>query len=367
MIIYMLYFFWEYFRIVQITLSMNLLKKKSSVKNGTEHSQKYDNYSNTIRKKHKYIYFFKNCMSKNVPCILKQKIRINNTNNSNHDEKLLSVLKNIEEEENIILQASDWDPKQPLIEIKDLHVSENEQGKEILKGINLKVYLGERHTIMGRNGSGKSTLAKIIAGHPDYKITKGEIIFKGIKLNNLAVNVRSLCGIFLAFQYPVELPMVQNKEFLRAALNSHRKVKKQMELSAAEFNLLLIEEIKKVGLTPDFLERPVNYGFSGGEKKRNEILQMLILRPTFCILDETDSGLDIDSFKLTANVIKNYTSKENSFLIVTHYKKLLELLKPDYIHIMHQGKIIQTGNYSLIDKIESEGFAQFLGTPRDLK
>lgn len=333
--------------------------------------------------KPKFVFYLRIPKITNVQLNLKRTSQVNNTNDSNqnknysnntvenydenHDEKRLKILKNIEEKEKLILQAPDWNPKKPLLEIKDLHVIENEQKKEILKGINLTISLGERHTIMGRNGSGKSTLAKVIAGHPDYTITKGDIFYKGLHLNNVAVNIRSLSGIFLAFQYPVELPMVQNKEFLRAAVNCHRKVKEETELSAVEFNLLLIEEIKKVGLTPDFLERPVNYGFSGGEKKRNEILQMLILKPCFCIFDETDSGLDVDSFKLTANVIKNYANKQNSFLIVTHYKKLLELLKPDYIHIMHQGKIMQTGNYSLVDKIESEGFAQFLQNTDELE
>ncbi|SBS97702.1 FeS assembly ATPase SufC, putative (SufC) [Plasmodium ovale curtisi] len=280
--------------------------------------------------------------------------------NSNLDNNRLSLLKNLEDETKIITQSPDWNEKMPLIEIKNLHAIEVEGGKEILKGINLTVHLGEIHAIMGRNGSGKSTLAKVIAGHPYYKVTDGTMKFKGQDLNTLAVNVRSLCGIFLAFQYPIELPMVKNNEFLRAALNSHRRQKNEPELSASEFDLLMIEEIKKVGLSSEFLDRPVNYGFSGGEKKRNEILQMLILKPSFCILDETDSGLDVDSFKLTSNVIANFSNENNSFLIVTHYKKLLELLKPNFIHIMHQGKIIESGDYSLVDKIESRGYSQFV-------
>ncbi|SOV18791.1 FeS assembly ATPase SufC [Plasmodium sp. gorilla clade G2] len=280
--------------------------------------------------------------------------------NNNFDMDRLSLLKNLEEESKIITEAEGWDKTQPLLEIKDLHAIEIEGEKEILKGINLKIYLGEKHTIMGRNGSGKSTLAKVISGHPYYKVTNGIMKYKGLDLINLPVNVRSLCGIFLAFQYPVELPMVKNNEFLRAALNSHRRHRNEEEISVSEFNLMMIEEIKKVGLSSEFLDRPVNYGFSGGEKKRNEILQMLILKPTFCILDETDSGLDVDSFKLTSNVITNFSNHNNSFLIVTHYKKLLELLKPNYIHIMHQGKIIESGDYSLVDKIESKGYSQFL-------
>ncbi|ETB59525.1 FeS assembly ATPase SufC [Plasmodium yoelii 17X] len=279
---------------------------------------------------------------------------------SNTDDQRLSLLKNLEDKSKIITQAPDWNEKMPLLEINDLHAIEVEGGKEILKGINLTIYLGEKHSIMGRNGSGKSTLAKVIAGHPYFKVTKGSMKFKGLNLTELAVNHRSLCGIFLAFQYPIELPMVKNNEFLRTALNCHRRQNNEPELSPSEFDLLMINEIKKVGLSPEFLDRPVNYGFSGGEKKRNEILQMLILKPSFCILDETDSGLDVDSFKLTSDVIQNFSNINNSFLIVTHYKKLLELLKPNYIHIMHKGEIIKTGDYSLVDKIESDGYAQFV-------
>ncbi|SCM11106.1 FeS assembly ATPase SufC, putative [Plasmodium chabaudi adami] len=279
---------------------------------------------------------------------------------TNVDDQRLSLLKNLEDQSKIVTQSPDWNEKMPLLEIKDLHAIEIEGGKEILKGINLTIYLGEKHAIMGRNGSGKSTLAKVIAGHPYFKVTKGSMKFKGLNLEDLAVNHRSLCGIFLAFQYPVELPMVKNNEFLRAALNCHRRQNNEPELSPSEFDLLMIEEIKKVGLSSEFLDRPVNYGFSGGEKKRNEILQMLVLKPSFCILDETDSGLDVDSFKLTSDVIQKFSNINNSFLIVTHYKKLLELLKPNYIHIIHQGKIIKTGDYTLVDKIESDGYAQFL-------
>ncbi|CXI54962.1 FeS assembly ATPase SufC [Plasmodium berghei] len=279
---------------------------------------------------------------------------------SNTDDQRLSLLKNLENKSKIITQSPAWNEKIPLLEINDLHAIEVEGGKEILKGINLTIYLGEKHSIMGRNGSGKSTLAKVIAGHPYFKVTKGSMKFKGLNLTDLTVNHRSLCGIFLAFQYPIELPMVKNNEFLRTALNCHRRQNNEPELSPSEFDLLMINEIKKVGLSPEFLDRPVNYGFSGGEKKRNEILQMLILKPSFCILDETDSGLDVDSFKLTSDIIQKFSNINNSFLIVTHYKKLLELLKPNYIHIMHKGKIIKTGNYSLVDKIESDGYAQFV-------
>ncbi|VWU52183.1 FeS assembly ATPase SufC [Hepatocystis sp. ex Piliocolobus tephrosceles] len=282
--------------------------------------------------------------------------------NDNMDDNRLSLLKNLEKETEVITQAPDWNEKQPLLEISNLYVIEIEGEKEILHGVNLIIYSGERHAIMGRNGSGKSTLAKVIAGHPYYKVTKGSMKFKGLNLDTLPVNVRSLCGIFLAFQYPIELPMIKNNDFLRAALNSHRRQRNETELSASEFDLLMLEEIKKVGLCSEFLNRPVNYGFSGGEKKRNEILQMLILKPSFAILDETDSGLDIDSFKLTSNVLANYANNNNSFLVVTHYKKLLQLLKPNYIHIMHQGKIIETGNYTLVDKIESSGYSQFFSS-----
>ncbi|CRG95654.1 ABC transporter I family member 1, putative [Plasmodium gallinaceum] len=343
-IAYGLLVLFDMIKCIYIEKSKNALKKCKK--------KKYN-----LNKKVNKIFFVVNKIKKTNLNKIKNLIKMEN---SNFDKDRLSLLKNLEEESNIVLQSPEWNEKCPLLEINNLHAIEIEGEKEILKGINLKIYLGEKHTIMGRNGSGKSTLAKVIAGHPYYKVTKGNMKFKGLDLNTLPVNVRSLCGIFLAFQYPVELPMVKNNEFLRAALNCHRRNRNETEISASEFNLLMINEIKKVGLSPDFLDRPVNYGFSGGEKKRNEILQMLILKPSFCILDETDSGLDVDSFKLTSSVISNFSNKNNSFLIVTHYKKLLELLKPNFIHIMHHGKIIESGDYSLVDKIESEGFSQFL-------
>ncbi|CRH04002.1 ABC transporter I family member 1, putative [Plasmodium relictum] len=349
-ILYGLIVFYDIIKCIHIQRTNKNALKKSEKK-------KYNIYIKSKKMNRISFFFVVNNIKKINSNKLKNLIKMEN---SNFDSNRISLLKNLEDESNIILQAPEWNENLPLLEINNLHAIEIEGEKEILQGINLKIYLGEKHTIMGRNGSGKSTLAKVIAGHPYYKVTNGTMKFKGLDLNKLPVNVRSLCGIFLAFQYPVELPMVKNNEFLRAALNSHRRTRNEPEISVSEFNLLMVEEIKKVGLSPDFLDRPVNYGFSGGEKKRNEILQMLILKPTFCILDETDSGLDVDSFKLTSNVITNFSSKNNSFLIVTHYKKLLELLKPNFIHIMHQGKIIESGDYSLVEKIESEGFSQFL-------
>ncbi|KAF8821833.1 iron-sulfur assembly ATPase [Cardiosporidium cionae] len=276
------------------------------------------------------------------------------------DDERLRVLQDLSRSQAPVLEDPSWNPSLPLLEIKDLHVETEDDNQKILDGVSLKIFRGEKHAIMGRNGSGKSTLSKIIAGHPSYRVTSGTMTYKGTNLLTMPVDYRSIAGIFLAFQYPVEIPIVKNSEFLRVAINEHRRWRNETEIDPLEFNVMMYEKLQLVGLTDDFIERPLNYGFSGGEKKRNEILQLLMLQPTLCLLDETDSGLDVDSFKLTAEAVKNYGSKENSFLIVTHYKKLLDLLEPDYIHIMHRGKIVMTGNMTIAAQLEHSGFAQFL-------
>eukprot|EP00921_Rhytidocystis_pertsovi_P007997 GHVQ01013213.1.p1 GENE.GHVQ01013213.1~~GHVQ01013213.1.p1 ORF type:complete len:568 (-),score=81.70 GHVQ01013213.1:146-1849(-) len=367
------------------------------------------------------------------------------------EEERMNVLKkhSTGQEDQAVYQADWWEggTKHPLLEIRDLHAEAVEDGKEILKGIDLTIMEGECHAIMGRNGSGKSTLSKVIAGHPNYRVTKGTITFRGMNVMEMDIDMRAVSGIFLAFQYPIEIPMIKNAEFLRMAINEKRKYLKLTEIDALEFNVLLYEQLQRVGLTADFGNRPVNYGFSGGEKKRNEILQMLVLDPCFCMLDETDSGLDVDSFKLTAKAVTDFndrtfspaldwattspaapmpdclgslktddcgscdsnssnnaedetagpeielegvdyrpkdTSKKfncatealaetggidvtgggfrrtkKTFIVVTHYRKLLDLLQPKFVHVMADGKIVRTGGVAIAAQVESAGFTQF--------
>ena len=241
-----------------------------------------------------------------------------------------------------------------MLEIKNLRVSIQET--EILKGINLIIKPGEIHVIMGTNGSGKSTLTKVLAGHPAYSIDSGEIIFEGENINELSPEKKANKGIFLAFQYPVEIPGVNNEEFLRTAYNLKRKSKNQKELNPVEFFYILKKKLDASNLTIDFLNRNVNEGFSGGEKKRNEILQMTILDPKLSILDEVDSGLDIDALRNLSKNINNFMSKEKSLLLITHYQRLLDYIKPDFVHIIHKGKIIKTGDASLVNVIETKGY-----------
>lgn len=241
-----------------------------------------------------------------------------------------------------------------MLEIKNLKASINDT--EILKGINLKIGNGEVHAIMGTNGSGKSTLSKVLAGHPAYTVNEGEIIFEKENINDLAPEERAQKGIFLAFQYPVEIPGVSNEEFLRIAYNLKRKAKNLKELNPIEFFEVLNTKLDKSILGVDFLNRNVNEGFSGGEKKRNEILQMSVLDPKLAILDETDSGLDIDALRNLSKSINDFMSKEKSLILITHYQRLLDYIKPDFIHIMHKGKIIKTGDASLALTLESKGY-----------
>lgn len=232
--------------------------------------------------------------------------------------------------------------------------------KIILKDLNLEINQNEIHVIMGPNGSGKSTLSKILAGHPAYKILNGSIFFNEKNLLELSPEQRSHEGIFLAFQYPLEIAGVTTYDFLRFAYNQKRKFLQNSELTPLEFIAIANEKAKELKIPLDFLNRDLNQGFSGGEKKKNEILQMLLLEPEFIILDELDSGLDIDAIKLICNLILKYFNKRSSLLIITHYPRILGYLKPDFVHIMRDGKIIKTGKSELIEKIEQEGYENFV-------
>nr|YP_010537731.1 Iron-sulfur cluster formation ABC transporter ATP-binding subunit [Tenuicylindrus belgicus]UYC31648.1 Iron-sulfur cluster formation ABC transporter ATP-binding subunit [Tenuicylindrus belgicus] len=241
-----------------------------------------------------------------------------------------------------------------LLDVKSLKASINKI--EILKNFNLKVYEGEIHAIMGPNGSGKSTFSKVLAGHPTYEVLNGDIIFNGQSILNLEPEERSHLGIFLAFQYPIEIPGVSNEDFLRIAYNAKRKFENQPEVEPLEFFSLISEKLKIINMDSIFLSRNVNEGFSGGEKKRNEILQLALLDSQLAILDETDSGLDIDALKTIANGINQLMNKNKSIVLITHYKRLLDYIKPDYIHVMQDGKIIKTGDATLANELELKGY-----------
>ncbi len=241
-----------------------------------------------------------------------------------------------------------------MLTIKNLKVSVED--KEILKGINLEVKPGEVHAIMGPNGSGKSTLAHILAGREAYEVTDGEITFDGEDLLELEVDERAHKGIFLAFQYPVEIPGVTNANFLKTTINAIRKAKGEEELNALQMLKLLKEKVQMVGIDEKLLHRSLNDGFSGGEKKRNEMLQMAVLEPKLAILDETDSGLDIDALKVVADAVNKLRSSDRSFIIVTHYQRLLNYIVPDYVHVLYQGRVVKSGDKSLALKLEEEGY-----------
>ena len=242
-----------------------------------------------------------------------------------------------------------------MLNIQNLHAGIN--GKKILKGINLSVNPGELHAIMGRNGSGKSTLANIITGRDSYEVMEGSVSFNGVNLLDMSPEERALSGIFMSFQYPVVIPGVNNTYFLRAALNAKLKHNNLNELNAVDFMHLIREKLKLVKMDEKYLSRAVNDGFSGGEKKRNEILQMLTLEPTFSILDETDSGLDIDALKIVANGVNNFRTNKRSFLAITHYQRLLEYMKPDFIHVLIDGQIVKSGDKSLALELEEKGYS----------
>ena len=242
-----------------------------------------------------------------------------------------------------------------MLKIKNLHAGID--GKEILKGINLTIQPGELHAIMGRNGSGKSTLANVITGRDNYEVIKGSILFNNIDLLGMSPEDRALSGIFMSFQYPVVIPGVNNTYFLRAALNAKLKHQGMKEINAADFLRLIREKLKLVKMDEKYLNRGVNDGLSGGEKKHNEILQMLTLEPALSILDETDSGLDIDALKIIANGINNFRNNDRSFLAITHYPRLLEYMKPDFIHVLIDGEFVKSGDASLAFELEEKGYS----------
>jgi len=242
----------------------------------------------------------------------------------------------------------------PLLEVKGLEVSINEN--EILKGLDLTINKGEIHAIMGPNGSGKSTFSKVLAGHPAYEILSGDILFKGSSILELEPEDRSHLGIFLAFQYPIEIPGVSNEDFLRLAYNSKQKFYNKPELDPIEFFTIINEKLKLVNMSPSFLSRNLNEGFSGGEKKRNEILQMILLDSELSILDETDSGLDIDALRIISNGINNFMNPDKSIILITHYQRLLDYINPTYVHVMQNGKIIKTGSSDLSKELETKGY-----------
>ncbi|QQS43053.1 MAG: Fe-S cluster assembly ATPase SufC [Acidobacteriota bacterium] len=241
-----------------------------------------------------------------------------------------------------------------LLEIKDLYVAID--GKNILKGLNLKIDKGEVHAIMGPNGSGKSTLAKVLAGHPSYEVVKGEVLYEGRDLLELDPDERAREGVFMAFQYPVEVPGVSNAQFLRLAYNEKMKHSGGEELDPLEFDDLLKEKAKIVDMDPAFFKRSVNEGFSGGEKKRNEILQMAVLDPKLALLDETDSGLDIDALRIVAEGVNQLKSEENAIVLVTHYQRLLNYIVPDFVHVLAAGRIVKEGGKELAIELEEKGY-----------
>lgn len=247
----------------------------------------------------------------------------------------------------------------PILQIKNLHAKVADEGTQILHGLNLEVHRGEIHAIMGPNGSGKSTLAKVIAGHPEYEVTAGEILLNGEEILELEPDERSKAGLFLAFQYPVEIPGVSIANFLRTAKQAH--LPEGEELDLFDFQDELLDRMELLDMDPTFAERPVNDGFSGGEKKRNEILQMAMLKPTMAVMDETDSGLDIDALKIVAQGV-NALAKEDStmsVLLITHYQRLLNYIKPDVVHVIVDGKIVRTGGPEVALQLEEEGYADY--------
>ena len=241
-----------------------------------------------------------------------------------------------------------------VLEINNLHASVDDI--KIIKGLSLKINLGEKHTIMGPNGSGKSTLANVLAGNPSYSVESGDIIFMGQDLNDMEPEIRACAGLFLAFQYPVELPGVRMWQFLKSSLDSKREFNGEEPLSTREFDNILNKYADKVGISQDFIKRNVNEGFSGGEKKRNEILQLSLLNPNLAILDETDSGLDIDALKVVSKGIDSFASNQNSVLLVTHYQRILNYVKPDFVHVMMDGNIVTSGDKTLALELEQKGY-----------
>jgi Fe-S cluster assembly ATP-binding protein len=246
-----------------------------------------------------------------------------------------------------------------LLEVKNLHVEID--GKKILNGIDLSVNAGEVHAIMGPNGSGKSTLSYVLAGKDEYAVTDGEILYGGENLLEMSPDERAVAGIFLAFQYPVEIPGVGTMTFLRTALNAQRKARGEPELTTPEFMKHVKEASGKLQITQDMLRRPLNVGFSGGEKKRNEIFQMALLQPLLCVMDETDSGLDIDALRIVADGVNALRSPQRSFVVITHYQRLLNYIVPDFVHVMSKGRVVRSGGAALALELEERGYAEYLG------
>lgn len=245
-----------------------------------------------------------------------------------------------------------------MLEIKNLHA--NVDGNEILRGINLSIKPGEVHAIMGPNGSGKSTLSYVLAGKDDYEITEGEVLFKGKDLLEMDVDERAVAGVFLAFQYPIEIPGVATMTFLRTAMNAQRKARGEAELNTPDFMRVVKQKATELKVSPEMLKRPLNVGFSGGEKKRNEIMQMALLEPTLCVLDETDSGLDIDALRVVSEGVNALRNSERSMLVITHYQRLLDHIVPDVVHVMSAGTIVKSGGKELALELEENGYADYV-------
>ena len=246
-----------------------------------------------------------------------------------------------------------------MLEIKNLHVSLEEEDKQIIQDLDLTINAGEVNAIMGPNGSGKSTLSYVLAGRPGYVVTDGSITYKGQDLLEMGIDERAAAGVFLAFQYPIEIPGVATMQFLKVALNAQRKARNEGEMTTPEFMRLVREKAEKLNVTTDMLKRPVNVGFSGGEKKRAEILQMAVLEPALCVLDETDSGLDIDALRLVAEGVNALRSPERAMLLITHYQRLLDYIVPDKVHVMSDGRIVKSGGKELALELEKDGYAAF--------
>jgi Fe-S cluster assembly ATP-binding protein len=246
-----------------------------------------------------------------------------------------------------------------MLAIDNLHVRLEDEDREIIRGLSLKVNAGEVHAIMGPNGSGKSTLSYVLAGRDGYEVTEGSVSFKGDDLLALEPNERAAKGVFLAFQYPIEIPGVATMQFLKVALNAQRKARGEKELSTPDFMRLVKERAAKLNIGPDMLKRPVNVGFSGGEKKRAEILQMAVLEPSLAILDETDSGLDIDALRVVADGVNALRSPERAMIVITHYQRLLEYIVPDFVHVLSNGRIVKSGDRRLALELEEKGYAEF--------
>jgi len=244
-----------------------------------------------------------------------------------------------------------------MLEVKNLHVTVD--GKQILKGLDLTVNKGEVHAIMGPNGSGKSTLAYVLAGKADYEVTQGDVLFNGESVLEMDPDERAARGVFLAFQYPIEIPGVATMQFLRTALNAQRKKRGEAELTTPDFMKRVREQAAKLSINPEMLRRAVNVGFSGGEKKRNEILQMALFEPSLCVLDEMDSGLDIDAMRIAADGVNALRSPDRAMVVITHYQRLLNYIVPDFVHVMSKGRVVKSGDKELALELEASGYAQF--------